>query len=281
MPPRRKAKRVATADATIGATTGDRNRISNKSEGKTTGARKLGGLKDMLEMPVDIISEITRHLHPRDLLSLSWSSKSLHKFFMRKGSKYMWKQSFQSLPWHLPIPEGIIEPAWATLLFTTVCTGCGTHTTDRDPIWEFNARFCVACATTKIIDSHDPLGDVLPRDKTHLAAHIPLAVFTPRRASFYHRTTYLRSEMQEIIDKWDILSNLGDEDALAMFIGKCILRVQRAPMHIARCEAWSEAHAQAVIAENTALEDKYLKAIVSRLRELGWGDELDHMQTCN
>ncbi|EPS95875.1 hypothetical protein FOMPIDRAFT_89842 [Fomitopsis schrenkii] len=217
-------------------------------------------------------SDVLLHIHK------SITSQTLRQ---TTSSKYMWKQSFRSLPWHLPFPEGIIEPAWATLLFTKVCTACGTQTFEL-PKWEFNARFCVICALTKIIDSNDPLGDVLPRDKKHLAAHIPLAVFTPRqRASPYERTKYLRSEMEEVIDRWDKLLGLGDEDALAMFIGKCILRVQRAPMHIARCTAWSREHAQAVIAEEKALMNKYLKAIVSSLQELGWGDELDRMQTCN
>ena len=41
---------------------------------------------------------------------------------------------------------------------------------------------------------------------------------------------YLRSEMKKVIEQWDKLLELGDEDALAMFIGKCILRVQRVPM---------------------------------------------------
>lgn len=35
--------------------------------------------------------------------------------------------------------------------------------------------------------------------------------------------------MEEVIDNWDRLLKLGDEDALAMFIGRRILRVQRAP----------------------------------------------------
>lgn len=36
--------------------------------------------------------------------------------------------------------------------------------------------------------------------------------------------------MEEIIDNWDMILELGDEDALALFIGECILRVHRAPV---------------------------------------------------
>ena len=67
-------------------------------------------------------TKITRHLHPKDLLNLSWSSKALNEFFMTKNSAYMWRHSFRTLSRTLPLPEGIIEPAFATLLFTNVCT---------------------------------------------------------------------------------------------------------------------------------------------------------------
>ena len=39
---------------------------------------------------------------------------------------------------------------------------------------------------------------------------------------------YLRSEIEEVVDKWDELSKLDDEEALATFIGKCFLRANKA-----------------------------------------------------
>ena len=40
---------------------------------------------------------------------------------------------------------------------------------------------------------------------------------------------YLRSEMEEVIAKWDELVKLEDNDSLAMYIGRRILRVQSMP----------------------------------------------------
>ena len=40
---------------------------------------------------------------------------------------------------------------------------------------------------------------------------------------------YLRSEIEEVTDRWDELLKLGDEDALAMLIGRRIMHVQRVP----------------------------------------------------
>ena len=39
---------------------------------------------------------------------------------------------------------------------------------------------------------------------------------------------YLRSEIEEVVDKWDELSKLEDEEALATFIGRCFLRANKA-----------------------------------------------------
>ncbi|KAI0734936.1 hypothetical protein C8Q72DRAFT_332138 [Fomitopsis betulina] len=236
--------------------------------GMTTCARKVGRLDELLEMSVDIILEITRHLHPQDLLSLSWCSKSLHRFFMRRRAHYMWKQSFHSLQWHLPFPEGIIAPAWANLLFANACTGCGAETNPRRAaIWEFNARFCLRCFDTKIIaPCMYPLRKALHQDNKYMEALIPLAVFTPAR--WMGGTMYLRAEMEYIIAKLDELFDLEDKDALSMFIGKRILVVHRVPKHVARCQMWVQRQ-----------EEKYRQDVIYRLKQLGWGDELDRMQS--
>ena len=44
----------------------------------------------------------------------------------------------------------------------------------------------------------------------------------------HNSRTYLRSEIEEVVDKWDELSQLEDEEALATFAGKCLLRANRA-----------------------------------------------------
>ncbi|EPS95888.1 hypothetical protein FOMPIDRAFT_1062502 [Fomitopsis schrenkii] len=114
-------------------------------------------------------------------------------------------------------------------------------TTDEHPMWEFNARFCKECRNAKLVKTNDPLSEVLAADRIHLKAHIPSrAVFTSHCDS-YGRQFYLRSEIEEVLDKSDKLLQLDDDDALALFVGN----------------------------------------ILSRLRELGWGAELDYLRLYN
>lgn len=140
MLPRKIVRTATPSPDCIGAMAEASTAIPNGSDGDMAGKRKVGRVKDLLDMPVDIITEvscrfvtwssrvsntsskITRHMHPQDLLNLSWSSKSLHKFFMKRGSNFVWKESFRNLRYQLPLPDGIVEPVLAILLFTKFCT---------------------------------------------------------------------------------------------------------------------------------------------------------------
>ncbi|KAH9928199.1 uncharacterized protein B0H18DRAFT_1210452, partial [Fomitopsis serialis] len=92
---------------------------------RNTRSRTRSGLQDsdMLNMPMDIIHEILRHLLPHDLLSLTRTSKAFHAFLMRKSSAYYWKQSLKQVDGPLPrCPKELIEPAWVALVFSPICT---------------------------------------------------------------------------------------------------------------------------------------------------------------
>ncbi|KAH9912712.1 uncharacterized protein B0H18DRAFT_238263 [Fomitopsis serialis] len=105
----RKTKRTAASDSVP----------VKGANGGTVRRRTHGGLK---VMPTDILYEIMQRLHPRDLLRLSWSSKSFHAFLMKKSSAFIWKASLSSVQDLPPRPEHLIEPAWISLLFSSHCS---------------------------------------------------------------------------------------------------------------------------------------------------------------
>ncbi|KZT74587.1 hypothetical protein DAEQUDRAFT_200444 [Daedalea quercina L-15889] len=179
MPPKKVKRFAASSDVTGSSSLVASENVGTqrKSGGKIIRGRGRGGLKDMLNMPIDIIQEITRRLHPRDLLHLSWKSKSIHAFFMKRTAAYTWKLSLATVPGLPPCPDQLIEPAWATLLFSSYCTGCGTSCTTQ-PIWEFRARFCQQCYRTKTVASEDPVHDVTPENKWSMSEEIGIALFT-------------------------------------------------------------------------------------------------------
>ena len=105
--------------------------------------------------------------------------------------------------------------------------------------------FSLLCACIRITSPYNTIDQLLCLlNKQHMASHVVSAAFTVRASVLCdrcpaltatpleqrHRHVYLISEIEEITDKWDQLLNLGDEEALATFIGKCILRVKKVPM---------------------------------------------------
>ncbi|KAH9907124.1 uncharacterized protein B0H18DRAFT_898352, partial [Fomitopsis serialis] len=111
--------------------------------------------------------QIMRRLHPRDLLSLSWASKSFHDFMTKKSSAYIWKESLKNVQGVPPCPEQLTEPAWAALLYSPYCTVSGDisliYSADFSPLncqgcgvevftewhWRFYVRFCQECSETR------------------------------------------------------------------------------------------------------------------------------------
>lgn len=84
-----------------------------------------GKLRDLPEMPLDILLEIFGHLLPLDLLHLIRTTKALRSVLLRRSSISVWKDAFSNL--HIPpppCPADSTEPKWASLLFDSYCHVC-------------------------------------------------------------------------------------------------------------------------------------------------------------
>ncbi|KAK7679983.1 hypothetical protein QCA50_016929 [Cerrena zonata] len=89
---------------------------------KTTHDRSCnGGLQEMLQMPLDVLFEIFRHLTPGDLLSLSRTSKPFRGLLMTRESSSIWKDSRGNVPDMPDRPAFLSEPAYANLCFGYHC----------------------------------------------------------------------------------------------------------------------------------------------------------------
>ena len=149
MPPRtmpsRKAKRsTTTQDGRTVTTAKPARRAAKPRRIKASEAKEdndSGRLKGMLDMPTDIIFEvrhghfaqclirhrtkyivqILRQLHPRTVLNLSLTSKSLHSYLMNKDSAPIWRVCLRNVPDLPPCPQNIIEPVYTAFMFGSHC----------------------------------------------------------------------------------------------------------------------------------------------------------------
>ncbi|EKM82200.1 hypothetical protein AGABI1DRAFT_105514 [Agaricus bisporus var. burnettii JB137-S8] len=116
-------------------------------QGKYIAGRR-GHLKLMTEIPIDTLHEIFRQLDPADLLTLSWSSKSLRLVITEKSARYIWQEAFERLyessnppP---PCPEDLNFAQYARFLFVKKCMVCDVangHWTS----WMMRLRACSKC----------------------------------------------------------------------------------------------------------------------------------------
>ena len=110
-------------------------------------------------------SKIFGHSHPKDLLSLTRTSKAFRSFFLsRANSGSIWKSSLCRVGGLPERPAFLSEPAFAHLLFDSFCQvravllvrrlhvlrnsplsqKCGKSGV-HDPVWPWFVRYCKDC----------------------------------------------------------------------------------------------------------------------------------------
>ncbi|KIO33104.1 hypothetical protein M407DRAFT_65782 [Tulasnella calospora MUT 4182] len=95
--------------------TADQNRLITRRRGKG------GKLRDLMNMPVDIFTEVCSYLDPYDLRRLALTSKRLWDILMTKDAKHIWKTALAAVPDLPECPKDINEPQYVCLLYSSEC----------------------------------------------------------------------------------------------------------------------------------------------------------------
>lgn len=240
---------------------------------------KRGGLKVMPTMPLDILLEIFSHLHPRDLLSLARTNKPFRDFLMsRASSSSLWRASRRNVEGLPDCPPHLSEPAYANLAFSPYCHGCD-KTNIHSIIWEWGVRYCNTCKKRLCTEYFNVMRF---RNKTQVEGVTPLELLTtgilaPGRDYGSMYQLYHTAEVLEINEAVDRLSE--DMEGLREYVENRKNRIKVIREHAALCARWQ---AQKVASRATELErvrKARLNAIVARLRDMGWSQDLDKMGT--
>ncbi|KAG6897864.1 hypothetical protein C0992_010002 [Termitomyces sp. T32_za158] len=99
---------------------------------------RRGALKDIVEMPFDILHEIFMYLTPVEVLSLSRMCKALRRILMTKTAEYVWKQARLNLDDFPDCPDDLNEPQFANFIFSSLSESLAV--TERDLICEASAN---------------------------------------------------------------------------------------------------------------------------------------------
>ncbi|KAI0329682.1 hypothetical protein GY45DRAFT_1324645 [Cubamyces sp. BRFM 1775] len=290
MPPRKKAKiaktkgqggsTVAPSTSVLQAqcsTTSTATIAQNKPRRAVRGRR--GGLKDLPKMPLDIIMEIVVHLHPRDLLNLSRTTKEWRAFLMDRRRHALWKAARMRQEPVLPdILPSLSEPAYANLIFFNNCSSCGRPKASN-VYWIFGLRLCKhTCGNLLLFssDGHPDTQHMVASEMDHTEYRYLASAIARAPRTTEGRTAYLKFEVDLFRQRWQALTT--KEEKLQL-MKECDEAVVKRSEIAEQLSGWDQARKQDRKEELQRIKKERFSAIKKRLLDEGWGKELANMDS--
>ncbi|KAJ7709577.1 hypothetical protein B0H17DRAFT_229933 [Mycena rosella] len=228
--------------------------------------RRRGKLRFITEMPLDILFEIFGQLYPLDLLSISRSSKALRDITLRKSAAFLWKQAFLNITPNPPppCPDDLNEAQYANLLWGKHCFFCGISASVV--AWQCRVRTCQTCIYTS---KFTPL-----RGDESLAGELCCNWYFS--ASLGH--VCLTSDLELLKTRLNELTEGPDkEDFILLSQQITKAKVQ----HASLCHNWEYFQKLRRKQGQKDARESRKNAILAKLKELGWSDELSKRTTLN
>ncbi|KAI0786969.1 hypothetical protein C8Q75DRAFT_892816 [Abortiporus biennis] len=247
-----------------------------------TRVRRKGVLKEMLEMPLDILFEIFGELRPQDLLALSRTTKDFRNLLISKSSIHFWKAAFENAP-ELPAAfPGMNELAFANLLFSNHCHNCFKANV-RNVFWVFRARFCNGCKNKRLLKfdlstKMKHLG-LLKKGSQFVYEFLPVILLNPNTQRYYqqeHQYLVDKEWVEELKKSWKglLTSSNGETDQHILDERRDFIQRNREAAYA--CSEWYSKKLDQHEAKLDQLRADRLSAILDRLRDLGYGVEIDN-----
>ncbi|CDO76819.1 hypothetical protein BN946_scf185033.g16 [Trametes cinnabarina] len=280
MPPRKKA-RVTKVKSTAVKATHEPNHDQDgvRQSGRALRGRR-GSLKDLPEMPVDILNEIFSYLHPKDLLNLARTSKAFREFLLNKRNVHMWRiarKRDQDIP---PIPPFLSEPAYAHLLFSAYCHACGKGPVHK-VMWIWFKRYCQACLPKQRKNLRPDTLNRL-RDKKTLETFgwkftDILNVIDFREGRYYRvqSNIYHEPQLQQFLQEWNAAESA---EARAKVYRRQKAAVVQRQAHAKVLERWWKRRQDDRSGELDEIRQQRWIDICNRLEQAGWGDEIRRLR---
>ncbi|KAL1942082.1 hypothetical protein VTO73DRAFT_6612 [Trametes versicolor] len=291
MPPRKKARKGTAraepptsgtppgqaAESTIeGPATTDAG-PSNRNPPRRAIRGRRGGLKDMPNMPLDILIEIFSCMHPRDLLNIARTSKAFRAFLMSRSAAPFWKAARKQVGGLPECPSFLSEPQYANLLFFTNCHNC-LKPNIQTTVWEIYARYCQPCKDKLILpdvfNGHALLREIKTEVEVDVTEFITVIYVSQTKHVPYHMACFHLPEVLRLQEKWKGCTTDNEKT-------RCIqeqadtLKERKAPLNALRL--WKAAQLDGRAAELEAIRQARVQSILERLRQEGWEDELGRM----
>ncbi|KDR83269.1 hypothetical protein GALMADRAFT_876864 [Galerina marginata CBS 339.88] len=103
-------------------------------------------------LPMDLLLEIAKYLHPKDLLALCRVDSSLRAIFLARSARGCWRQVLSNVADLPECPLDLTEPQYASFLFERFCVACGSSSRRPYAIFpSLRLRLCKPCRAVNLI----------------------------------------------------------------------------------------------------------------------------------
>ncbi|KAG1779671.1 hypothetical protein EV702DRAFT_1085829 [Suillus placidus] len=221
-------------------------------------------LEMLISLPLDILFEIFGRLLPLDLLHLARTTKALRAVLMHRSSTTVWMAARSNVKGMSACADDMSEPAHASLAFDMHCHNC-LKPNVRNVDWNLRIRYCSKCfkERTEVVD------DKFKQAYGLKLQHCLSLSMTQNRNDI----RCLISDRESLVDE---LSKLGPEERSVLRGSKRDEALVRKE-HAVLCTKWTEGEQQSRWKELDHLRSLRYGAIVEKLIELGWEEDVNKL----
>ncbi|KAI0730856.1 hypothetical protein C8Q76DRAFT_340550 [Earliella scabrosa] len=229
----------------------------------------------LTKLPVELKTEICSHLHPRDLCSLIRTCKTFKELLLdRRSQKSVWNQALQARDL-LARPSFIrmSDPAWVHLLFSPHCHHCGAPDVD-EVVWEWLKRYCSKCIVLPTIsysvdDARNLVESIDPRIRLgDICNQYDVSGYNTAIRYSKAQVDACVAECHPLLQDLNPSRNRGD--AFRSFIRSRQTITIGLKNYSNDCRQWAGR-------EETYHKARRLEELLDRLRQKGWGQEVDFL----
>ncbi|KAI0077475.1 hypothetical protein K474DRAFT_1661747 [Panus rudis PR-1116 ss-1] len=187
---------------------------------------------------------------------------------MSKSSQGFWKAAMENVPDLPPRPLDMSPPAYANLMFDPHCDGCLKKTPANEPLWGLRKRFCKSCEKEYTTERQFAMG----YDSRTGLYPCPFALVTSK--SGHDTYLVLNSDVALYNER---LKRMSKEEK-DVFLKEKRKETKERDAHAKLCGIWYATMKREREVEVQTVKDERYAAIIAKLKENGWAEEVDYME---
>ncbi|KAJ8515663.1 hypothetical protein ONZ45_g6940 [Pleurotus djamor] len=235
-----------------------KRRKPNNQYAKSVAQRRKGKLRNLPQMPLDILLEIFAFLDPLDILHLARTTRAFRAVLMNRSTAIsLWKNAFANVPDVPEKPGDVSEPAWTNFLFSNHC------------------YILVCFAPYDDDDVERDLSQLEIYPDSYTTSKVAYEYFMYDSENYYYTPMWLLADLEEF--KVDYAKVLRNDAERKSYITRRSTRFEDMTLFESLLEQWNLRKMKERSAKLDGIRSTRFEAIKQKLVTAGWDSELKGM----